>query len=49
VDEVHHQIELDLGGVAVSGIEVKDIDGDGALDIVAIGGSPTNNLVWYEN
>jgi hypothetical protein len=43
------QIELDLGGVAVSGIDVKDIDGDGALDIVAIGGSPTNNLVWYEN
>jgi len=42
-------IELDIGGVAVSGIDVKDIDGDGALDIVTIGGSPTNNLVWYEN
>ena len=36
-------------GVAVSGIDVKDINGDGALDIVAIGGSPTNNVVWYEN
>ncbi|HEY3253993.1 MAG TPA: VCBS repeat-containing protein [Polyangiaceae bacterium] len=43
------QIELDVGGVAVSGIDVKDINGDGALDIVSIGGSPTNNLVWYEN
>jgi hypothetical protein len=42
-------IELDVGGVAVSGIDVKDINGDGALDIVAIGGSPTNNVVWYEN
>ena len=43
------QIDLDVGGVAVSDIEVKDLDGDGALDIVTIGGSPTNNLVWYEN
>jgi hypothetical protein len=43
------QRELDLGGVAVSGIDVSDINGDGALDIVTIGGSPTNNVVWYEN
>ncbi|HYP99186.1 MAG TPA: VCBS repeat-containing protein, partial [Polyangiaceae bacterium] len=43
------QIELDIGGVAVSGIEVADMNNDGALDIVAIGGSPTNNVVWYEN
>jgi len=43
------QRELDIGGVAVSGIDVQDINGDGALDIVSIGGSPTNNLVWYEN
>ena len=43
------QIELDVGGVAVSGMDVKDINGDGALDIVTIGGSPTNNVVWYEN
>lgn len=42
-------IELDIGGVAVSGIEVADMDGDGDLDIVTIGGSPTNNVVWYEN
>ncbi len=46
---IWEQIELDVGGVAVSGIDVSDIDGDGALDIVSIGGSPTNNLVWYEN
>ena len=43
------QRELDLGGVAVSGIDLSDINGDGALDIVTIGGSPTNNVVWYEN
>ncbi|MEI9937768.1 MAG: FG-GAP-like repeat-containing protein [Pseudomonadota bacterium] len=43
------QIDLDIGGVAVSYIDVKDMNGDGALDIVAIGGSPTNNVVWYEN
>lgn len=43
------KIELDAGSVAVSGLDVADINGDGAPDIVAIGGSPTNNLVWYEN
>ncbi|HEY4186000.1 MAG TPA: VCBS repeat-containing protein [Polyangia bacterium] len=43
------QIQLDVGGVAVSGIDVKDMDGDGDIDIVSIGGSPTNNVVWYEN
>lgn len=43
------KIELDIGGVAVSAIDIADINGDGALDIVAIGGSPTNNVVWYES
>jgi hypothetical protein len=43
------KLELDTGGVAVSGIDVGDLNGDGALDIVSIGGSPTNNVVWYEN
>jgi FG-GAP-like repeat len=43
------RIELDIGGVAVSALVVQDMNGDGALDIVSIGGSPTNNVVWYEN
>jgi hypothetical protein len=43
------KLELDIGGVAVAAIDIADINGDGALDIVTIGGSPTNNLVWYEN
>jgi hypothetical protein len=43
------KIELDIGGVAVSEIDVADLNGDGALDVVAIGGNPTNNVVWYEN
>jgi len=43
------KIPLDMGGVAVSGIDVKDLNGDGAPDIVSIGTSPTNNVVWYEN
>ena len=32
------KIKLDAGAVAVSGIDVVDINGDGALDIVVIGG-----------
>jgi hypothetical protein len=47
--ESWEKLELDIGGVAVSAIDVTDIDADGDLDIVAIGGSPTNNVVWYEN
>jgi hypothetical protein len=43
------KIPLDSGNVAVSGIDVQDLNGDGAPDIVAIGTSPTNNVVWYEN
>ncbi len=43
------KIPLDTGGVAVSGIDVGDLDGDGDIDIVTIGTSPTNNVVWYEN
>ncbi len=41
-------IDIDRGGVAVIGIDLADINGDGALDIVAIGGA-SNNVVWYEN
>jgi len=40
------KIKLDEGSVAVSGIDAKDLNGDGAPDIVTIGGS---TLVWYEN
>lgn len=43
------KIELDIGGVAVSAIEAKDLNGDGALDLLSIGTSPTNNVVWYES
>ena len=40
------KIELDKGSVAVSYIDVADMNGDGAPDIVTIG---TSNVVWYEN
>ena len=43
------KIKLDSGTVAVSGIEVEDLNGDGALDILVVGTSPTNNVVWYES
>ena len=34
--------------MAVSGMDISDINGDGAPDILAIGRA-TNNVVWYEN
>lgn len=40
------KVELDKGTVAVSYIDIGDINGDGAPDIVTIG---TSNVVWYEN
>jgi len=43
------KIALDSGSVAVSTMVVTDLNADGAPDILAIGTSPTNNLVWYEN
>lgn len=43
------KISLDKGGVAVSAIDIGDLNGDGAMDIVSIGTSPTNNVVWYQN
>ena len=35
-------------GMSASGCQVADINGDGRLDIVLIGGA-THNLNWYEN
>ena len=40
--------ELDHLGMSASGCAVADINGDGRLDIVQIGGA-TQNIKWYEN
>jgi len=42
------RIALDEGSVAVSGLATDDLNGDGYLDIVAIG-SGTGNVIYYEN
>lgn len=42
------RINLDDDNVAVSGLAIEDLNGDGYLDIVAIGGG-TRNVVYYEN
>ena len=42
------RIPLDLGGVAASSVEVADLNGDGWLDVLALGGG-TDNIVWFEN
>jgi hypothetical protein len=42
------RIPLDIGGVAASSVEVTDLDGDGWLDVLALGGG-TDNIVWYRN
>jgi hypothetical protein len=34
--------------IRISSLDVEDINGDGRLDILAIG-SATGNVVWYEN
>ncbi len=42
------RFDLDSGGIAVSGLAIEDINGDGFKDIVAIGAS-TQNVVYYQN
>jgi hypothetical protein len=39
---------LDDGDMATSGLCTADINGDGMLDIIAVGSS-TGNIKWYEN
>jgi hypothetical protein len=38
-----------VGGVSLSSIGAKDMNGDGAPGIVSIGTSPNNNVVWSES
>ncbi len=45
--EWHHEV-LDPLGMSASGCAVADINGDGRVDIVQIGGA-THNIKWYEN
>jgi hypothetical protein len=40
--------DIDIGGITTASCAVVDLNGDGKLDIVAIG-SGTANLKWYEN
>ncbi len=42
------RIDLDDGNIAVSGIAIDDLNGDGFMDIVAIGAG-TRNVVYYQN
>jgi hypothetical protein len=45
--EWRHEV-LDPMGMSASGCQVVDLNGDGKLDIVMIGGA-THNIKWYEN
>lgn len=45
--EWRHEL-LDSMGMSASGCQVVDLNGDGRLDIVMIGGA-THNIKWYEN
>jgi len=43
-----YQSQLLDSGIAVESVVVADINLDGRLDLVAVGGR-TNQVVWYEN
>ncbi len=42
------RLGLDEGDMAASGLDATDINGDGRLDIIAVG-TATANIKWYEN
>jgi len=42
------RIDLDLGGISLSGLAIYDLNGDGYKDIVGVGGA-TENVVYYQN
>ncbi|MBN2129670.1 MAG: VCBS repeat-containing protein [Sedimentisphaerales bacterium] len=42
------RIPLDEGDMAASGLDVADVNGDGRLDVIAVG-TATSNIKWYEN
>ncbi len=42
------RIALDEGDMAASGLDAVDVNGDGRLDIIAVG-TATANIKWYEN
>jgi hypothetical protein len=42
------RMALDEGDMAASGLDVADINGDGRLDVIAVG-TATSNIKWYEN
>ena len=42
------RITLDEGDMAASGLDAADLNGDGRLDVIAVG-TATSNIKWYEN
>jgi len=42
------RIALDEGDMAASGLDVADLNGDGRLDVIAVG-TATAHIKWYEN
>jgi hypothetical protein len=48
VGEKWERVALDEGDMAASGLAAADLNGDGWLDIIAVG-TATSNIKWYEN